>query len=171
MRSLLYVFALAAALLVAGPAHAQFSNRSAGASAVFMWLNGTAGLDTALLVGLDGSIYLENGWELITLSKFGFPYDGPSQQYVAAFAPSVGVRYLFMEERIRPYVGADINYLFVFKPANTVQLVGVGPNAGLDLFLTDSVSLGVRGQFALYVMLNQPLTTAASVSAGASFYF
>ena len=61
--------------------------------------------------------------------------------------PSAGVKYLLMEESVRPYVGLDLSYLHLFgSPVAPVDFVGLGPNIGVDWFLSDSVSIGVRAR-------------------------
>lgn len=171
MRTLLCVLGLAAALFAATPAQAQFSNRSLGLSLGFMNFNRTAGLEGGAFVGFDASYYIENGFDLVSLTKLSFPKDPGTGKRVVGLAPSVGIRYLFMEESFRPYVGNDISYLFVFRSGSTGQYVGLGPNLGFDLFVTDSVSLGLRGQYNFYIALNEKTQTSLTGSVGAAAYF
>ncbi len=159
------------ALLGAAPAHAQFDNRGLGLSLGYMSFNRTAGLDSGFFVGLDASLYIESGFELVSLTKVSFPLDPTTDKRVIGLAPSVGLRYLFLEESIRPYLGADISYLLVFKADTTPQYVGLGPNLGVDFFVSDSVSLGVRGQYNFYIALNEETQSSLILSAGAAAYF
>lgn len=171
MRSLLLVLGLSAALLVAAPARAQFANRSLGLSVGYMNFNNTASLSSTVFVGFDASLYIEGGFEVVSLTKLAFPYDPISDRRVVGLAPSLGVRYLFLEESIRPYLGADLSYLHVFKPSGDSNYVGLGPNAGLEFFVTDSISLGARAQFNVYFALNERVQTSLIFSGGASVYF
>jgi outer membrane protein len=171
MRSFLFTFGLAVALFAAAPAHAQFANRGMGLSAGYMNFNGTASLNSTVFLGFDASIYIENGFELVSLTKLAFPVDPLSGQRVVGLAPSLGFRYLFMEESLRPYVGADLSYLHLFKPQGEQNFVGVGPNAGLELFVSDSVSLGARAQLNAYLSLSEQVQTSLILSAGTSVYF
>lgn len=152
-------------------AEAQFANRSLGLSAGYIDFQRSAGLEAGAFLGLEGSLYIENGFDLVSLSKISFPRDPVSGRRVVGLAPSIGIRYLILEETVRPYVGSDISYLLVFRPESLYQYVGIGPNAGLDVFVTDSVSLGARAQYNIYVMLNEPTQRSLTLSLGAAAYF
>ncbi len=171
MRTLLCALGLATALLGSLPAHAQFANNSLGLSVGYMKFDDATGLDNALFLGLEGGLYIESGFELVSLTKISFPKDPGTDKRVIGLAPSIGLRYLFLEEELRPYAGADLSYLFVFKSATTSQYVGLGPNAGIDYFVSDSVSLGVRGQYNFYFNLNEDVQTSLAISVGAAAYF
>jgi outer membrane protein len=160
-----------AALFLATPAQAQFANRSIGLSLGYMDFNRTAGLDAGAFVGFDASLYIEGGFELVSLTKLTFPEDPGTGKRVVGLAPSVGIRYLFMEESIRPYAGTDLSYLYVFKSGSNAQYVGIGPNVGLDFFLSDALSLGLRGQYNIYIALNEDTQTSLTLSGGVAVYF
>ena len=171
MRSSLSALGLLAALLLAAPSHAQFANRSLGLSGGYINFNNTASLSNSGFLGLDASLYIEGGFEVVSLTKILFPQDPISEKRVLGLAPSIGVRYLFLEESFRPYVGADLSYLHVFKPSGDQNFVGVGPNVGLEYFVSDSISLGARVQFNIYLSLNEKTQTSFLGSAGVSVYF
>jgi outer membrane protein len=171
MRSYLHALGILAALLVAAPSYAQFANRSLGLSAGYMNFNGTASLNSTVFLGFDASLYIESGFEVVSLTKIAFPEDPISGKRVLGLAPSLGIRYLFIEESIRPYVGADLSYLHVFKDQGESNFVGIGPNAGIEFFVSDSISLGVRAQFNAYLSLSERVQTSLILSAGASVYF
>ncbi len=171
MRTLLCALGLAVALLGASPAHAQFANRSLGLSLGYMDFNRTGGLEGGYFVGFDASYYIESGFDLVSLTKLSFPKDPATDKRVVGLAPSLGIRYLFMEESFRPYAGTDLSYLFVFKSDQTAQYVGLGPNVGFDYFVTDTVSLGVRGQYNFYIALNEKTQSSLTFSMGAAAYF
>src|SRR5579863_7592175 len=146
-----WVIALSA-LLASGSAWAQFANKSIGVQAGFLSLNGVAGneLDYGLPVGLNGSLYIENGFEVVAAVGVIVVHDKISNQNILALdGPSIGVRYLFSEESVRPYVGLDLSYLQLFGTAEqpNTAFAGLGPNGGVDIFVTDSVSIGVRARF------------------------
>ena len=170
MRTCLSVLGLLAALLAA-PAHAQFANNSLGLSAGYMRFTEQAQLEPGLFLGLEASHYLDAGFELVSLSKLTLPRDPVSGDRVVGVAPSVGLRYLFAEEGVRPYAGTDVSYLLVFGSLSTLHHVGFGPNVGLDFFMNDTVSVGARAQYNFYVRLNQPLQTSLTFSLGAATTF
>lgn len=171
MRTLLCALGLAVALLGAAPAHAQFANRSLGLSLGYMDFNRTAGLEGGFFLGFDASLYIESGFDLVSLTKLTFPKDPATGKRIVGLAPSVGIRYLFLEEQFRPYAGTDLSYLFVFRANNTGQYVGLGPNVGFDFFVADTVSLGLRAQYNFYIALNEETQTSLTLSAGAAAYF
>jgi outer membrane protein len=171
MRTLLCALGLAAVLFGAAPAHAQFANRSLGLSLGYMDFKRTAGLEGGFFVGFDGSYYIESGFDLVSLTKLSFPKDPGTGKRVVALAPSIGIRYLFMEESFRPYAGTDLSYLLVFREGATGQYVGLGPNLGFDFFVTDTVSLGLRGQYNFYIALNEKTQSSLTGSVGAAAYF
>lgn len=171
MRSFCSALALLAALFLAAPAHAQFANRSLGLSAGYMNFNNTASLNSTVFLGFDASLYVESGFEVVSLTKLSFPYDPISEKRVVGLAPSLGIRYLFLEEGIRPYIGADLSYLHIFKDSGEQNFFGVGPNAGVEFFVSDSISLGARAQFNAYLSLDEAVQTSLILSAGTSVYF
>jgi outer membrane protein len=171
MRSFLHALGISVALFVAAPAQAQFANRGIGLSVGYMNFNGTDGLGGTGFLGFDASLYIENGFEVVSLTKLAFPFDPVSGKRVIGLAPSLGVRYLFMEDTVRPYVGADLSYLHVFKPRASSSFIGLGPNAGVEFFVSDSISLGARAQFNVYLSLEEQVQTSLIASAGSSVYF
>jgi outer membrane protein len=171
MRSFLYALGISVALFAAAPAHAQFANRSLGLSAGYMNFNGTASLNSTAFLGFDATLYIESGFEVVSLTKISFPKDPITGNRVVGLAPSLGIRYLFLEESIRPYVGADLSYLHVFKPQGDSNFVGVGPNAGVEFFVSDSISVGARAQYNAYVSLSEDVQTSLILSAGTAVYF
>ncbi len=171
MRSLLLALGLSVAFFAATPAHAQFANRSLGLSAGYMSFNNTATLNDTVFLGFDASLYIEGGFEAVSLTKIAFPEDPISGKRVVGLAPSLGIRYLFLEESIRPYLGADLSYLHVFKPQGDSNFFGVGPNAGIEFFVSDSISLGARAQFNVYLSLSEQVQTSLILSGGTAVYF
>jgi outer membrane protein len=147
-----------ACLGLAGEAHAQFANKSIGLQVGVLGLNNVAGneLDYGLPVGLTGSLYIENGFSVVVGAGVMVVHDQVlSTNILALDGPSAGIRYQFLEESIRPYVGLDLSYLHLFGTAlATTDFFGVGPNAGVDFFVTDSISVGLRLRFNIYVSLN-----------------
>jgi hypothetical protein len=71
---------------------------------------------------------------------------------------------------LRPYLGLDLAYLHVFL-AEESNFVGLAPNGGVDFFVSDTWSLGLRGYFNAYYWINRSLQTSLGASLGASAYF
>ena len=171
MRSFLSTLGLLAALLLATPSHAQFANHSLGLELGYLNFNNTEALGNTFFLGLDASLYIENGFEVVSLTKLMFPYDPIADTRVLGLAPSLGVRYLFLEESFRPYVGVDLSYLHLFRDAGDSNYVGLGPNLGIEYFASDSISIGLRGQLNFYFSLNEATQSTLMLSACTSVYF
>ncbi len=172
MRSLWLALGLGGALLASTPARAQFANRSLGLSVGFYKLTAN-NLDWAIPIALDGSIYIENGFEATASLDFMLLTQpcaaGPCQ--VIGLSPMLGFRYLFLEETIRPYIGLDLAYLHIFGLTAVSDYIGASPKVGCDFFTSENFSLGIVGRATFYWILNQPLNTAVGLQVKASVYF
>src|SRR4051794_29025787 len=103
--------------LFASPVRAQFANHSIGLSFGYMKLSSVSqspegnapALDWGLPIGLYGTSYLGDGWDLTyhVLQAMVLTDKVLGRQYLG-IAPSFGGRYLFSEEFFRPYLGVDL---------------------------------------------------------------
>jgi len=152
-------------LLGVQTAHAQFANKSLGLSVGYVDLNDADALDNAIPIGLMGSIYIENGFDAVLHADLMLVRDQISGNLILGWNLAPGIRYLFLEEQIRPYVGVDLSFFGLFRPAAYQQYFGLGPNVGIDFFVSDSVSLGARAVANVYLTLNRP----AQLSVGGQF--
>jgi outer membrane protein len=162
---------LLGALLASSEARAQFQNKSLGVSVGYLNPLSTGGGSIAFGIpfGVTFSYYLDNHFELVVeadgiVARQGDPIN--SNIWGLSVTP-VGVRYLFLEETLRPYVGLDASYLYFFSPQSTSagvtsvlgsdgsrDFVGVGPTAGIDYFISDTVTVGLKARFNVYISLN-----------------
>jgi len=167
------LFALLAALFWAAPASAQFSNRSLGLTVGYMDIDDADRLDNGIPIGLMGSLYIENGFEAVAHFDVMILREqiASGNKQVVGIAPSIGIRYLFSEEQIRPYAGLDLSFLLTFRDAGVKSYFGLGPNLGIDFFVSSSVSLGVRAQYNLYLTLNSPIQNSIAGQVVAATYF
>ena len=176
-------------LLAATEANAQagsFANRSLGLGVSgFGIVSGDAvGIDWGVPITLEGGFYIESGFEVFLRIPLMFahqlfgvpPTNGPG--IVLASGGQFGLKYMFLEESIRPYVTLHLAGLYFVRDAQTqTQLtnffMGPGIGAGLDFFVAESVSLGVRSYFDMYVTLNvtNPLSFSLGAGAAATTYF
>ncbi|MFT3707191.1 MAG: hypothetical protein QM817_05925 [Archangium sp.] len=186
MRKTLSLWVLVAGLAVSSNAFAtaSFANRNLGLGvsgfAVFGDTTAMA-IDWGVPITLEGGLYLESGFELylkipllFARQKFGVTADnGPG--IVIASGGQFGARYLFLEESIRPWVGIHLSGIYFVRDAAAVQLpnffIGPGTAVGVDFFVSDSISLGVKGYFDMFVTLNKNPTFAAGGGAYATTYF
>lgn len=166
MRKTLRFAVMAAVLCSAAPSFAQnFANRSIGLSVSVQKLLGPSifGVDLVVPIALEGGMYLENGFEIylrpqffitqvLTGAKLADGTVGPG--IVVGGGGQFGVRYLFLEESIRPYVGLHLAVLILGTAPSILGAPGVGANVGCDFFVSDSVSLGVRVPVDLYLRFN-----------------
>ena len=169
-------------MLVAGEAHAQFANRSLGAGVGYVKLfggssvTGATGVDYALPLTLEGSLYIENGFDifarvpLMLVSVTSGAATASGAGLVFGTGGHLGVRYLFSEENLRPYAGIELAG-YVLLAQTTVVFIGPGVVAGVDYFIADTVSIGARGFFDLFIELNVPLRPALGAGASVAVYF
>lgn len=186
MRKTLSLLVLVAGLSFSSNAlaSASFANRNLG-----LGVSGFAvlGDTTAMLISwgvpitLEGGLYLESGFELylkipllFAQQKVGVVNGGPG--IVIASGGQFGARYLFLEESIRPWVGIHISGIYFVRDSMALMglpnfFIGPGAAAGCDFFVSDSISLGVKGYFDMFVTLNSPPTFALGGGAYATTYF
>lgn len=152
----------------------SFANRSLGVGlGGFKLLGETPLIDWGAPLTLEGGLYLENGWDfylrvpLMLLKQNA----NPDQPLIFAFGGQLGVRYLFLEESVRPYLGAHLAGLYLVRDALPNYFVGPGANAGLEFFVVESISIGARAYVDLYLNLNQPPGFSVGGALYATTYF
>lgn len=172
MRRAFFALAAAVVSLAASPAQAQFANKSIGFSLGYMRLfNDQVPIDYGIPIGIEGSLYIENGFDVLAHFQAMVVNDRSTNTQLVGIAPTVGVRYLFSEESTRPYGGADVSFLHIFGTTQYANFVGLGPNVGVDHFVSDSVTLGLRVQYNLYLGLNTPVEQSLGASALVATWF
>jgi hypothetical protein len=165
------------ALLAADPALAQFANRHIG-----LELSPTRFTDHEITAGLsatlDGSTYLDDGFEVGLRVPFALFTTTVSSQQRFGTGGQLYARYLFSQERLRPWVDLELDVLYIFRnnvDASTQQQVFWGPGAslGLDYLVTDSVAIGARAIFTLYIAVDNDTLLRPSYGGtiNVSFYF
>ena len=178
MRKTLVSVAMLGCVLATSEAHAQFANKSLGVSPAFFKIFAND-INWAIPLTIDGSFYIENGFDVfahIPVAIFSTVYADPNTGtvnpsfLVFGTGAQLGVRYLFMEETIRPYLGLQASIMFVFTNPTTF-FGGPGIVGGLDIFLSDTVSLGPRAFFDLFLELNRPVRYQVGGAVSISVYF
>lgn len=180
MRKTLAHLVVLLAVMAAPVASAQFQNRSVGVGVSVMKLAAdTEPIDWGVPLTLEATLYIENGFDLylhvpvmMLYQKIGVTADGKGG-FVLATGGQFGVRYLFSEESVRPWVGLELAGLYIFREtaAGPSFMGGPGVMAGLDYFVADSVSIGGRAFFDLFLTLNQPLRFNFGGGIAAAAYF
>ncbi len=170
-------------------ASASFANRSLGAGVSFIKIVGESSLGTDWFVpiSLEGGLYIDNGFEVflrpqffLAQATFGAPTPSGAGLVIGG-GGQLGVRYLFLEESIRPYMGLHLSAIVLSRCPSTVpcsemqtQAVaypGAGVEVGSDFFVGESVSLGIRGLVDLYIQLNRPVMFGIGGGLYATTYF
>jgi outer membrane protein len=178
---------LALSLLLATSAHAtSFANRGLGLGVGFMKLftDDSSVPEFAVPLWLEGSYYAENGFDVyvrIPLALASVKIGAPTASgagLVVATGGQFGVRYLFMEETVRPFVSLHLSGIYVIRPTQqgvidvgSNLLAGPGVGAGVEYFVGDSVSLQLRGFFDWFIALNTPQRFSLGGTLTASTYF
>lgn len=139
------------ALLGARSAHAQVPEAGLGLVVGYASVNrAVAGIAHAFPFSLQGTLYLDRRLELIAeLPVQLLRLDGRSG-VVVGIAPSLGIRYLFWDELIRPYLGLQLGYLRLFDIDGASNFVGPALNLGIEVLATETVAIGVRSQFNIW---------------------
>jgi outer membrane protein len=156
MRNLNLKLVLLAGLLGAIPANAtaSFANRSLGLGLTGFKLFGESGnIDWGVPISLEAAYYIENGFELylrVPAMVLSQPLLVPP--VIFGTGGQFGLRYLFMEESIRPFINFHLAGLVFFREPKVV-FAGPGAGAGIEFFVGDSVSLGLRAYGDLFVTL------------------
>ncbi len=174
MRSFMCVAAFCVALLGATEARAQFANRSLGVSVGYFRITDSndKGFEWAVPLSLEASLYIESGFDVVLRIPLMLVTERITGLQSFATGGQLGVRYLFSEESLRPYIGIDLAYLHVFREQGlTMDYVGLGPHLGVDYFVNETISIGARGYTDAYWMLNQNVWFAYGVQVVAATYF
>jgi outer membrane protein len=177
---------LASSLLLSCAAHAtSFANRGLGLGLGYSHIvtDDPVVPDWAIPLWLEGSYYAENGFDVylrVPIALAQVPIGAPpagGAGIVVAMGGQFGVRYLFLEETIRPFVSVHISGIYVIRPTNndvsigSNLLVGPGVGAGLEYFVADSVSIQARGFFDWFIALNAPQRFSLGGTVTVATYF
>ncbi|MCL2011752.1 MAG: porin family protein [Cystobacterineae bacterium] len=170
MRAFFWI-SLVAALCFAAPAQAQYANKSLGISLGGMGFSAREEpVRWGIPLNLEASLYIENGWDVGMQVPLLFLVDKTNKWYFT-LGTSFNFRYLFMEERIRPYLGAQLGFIYIFRQDNSSFFLDIGPILGVDFFISNSVSIGPRFFSSLYWALNERVRISYGAVIAAHVYF
>jgi outer membrane protein len=148
-----------ACLLFGGTASAQFNNTALGVGPLF---SSVVGQGPQYGLHFEYARYLESSFELfarapVLLVEVPVGADTPTGQgRVFGTGLSLGARYLFHEDTLRPWVGLQLSSSVLITTPQVSWYLGGGPSAGLDWVVSDSILLGARGTYDVFVELNRP---------------
>lgn len=172
MRTGILGFSLTVVALLSFPAKAQYANKSLGVGFGYSRINADAQVEWALPIHLEGTLYIENGFEVFAHVPLMIMFERATNRAIVGAGVDLGVRYLFLEESFRPYVGLQGGFLYINRDnGQSKVLFGPGAALGFEYFVNDSISIGPRGFFNLFIALNEPLRWSYGASLGASAYF
>jgi outer membrane protein len=169
MRTVLAVAVIGLGLLLATPARAQFQNHSIGIRVGYIWESDDLNLQPTFPIpafGINGSYYIENGFDIFAALDFGIQRNVPYQNQTFVIYPEVGVRYFFWEDYFRPYAGVQMSYIHTFfnnddsgNPVTDVtdNLLGAGVMGGVEYSLTDQLAIGGSLELVALWWLNTPV--------------
>jgi outer membrane protein len=156
LRSLVACLALVAS--TPAWATASFANKELGlgVGGFGLFPSGDAHVEWGVPATLEGGFYLESGFALYLRIPFML-LKQTTGELVFGMGGQLGVRYLLLEEAVRPYVMLHLAALVLNRDATSIPNVFAGPGTGfgVDFFVTDSVSLGLRATADLYLTLTQ----------------
>jgi len=89
-------------------------------------------------------IYIENGFEMGLQIPLLVLFDTSTSRQYFTTGLSLHFRYLFSEEYLRPYAGAQLGGIYIFGRDNRSLFFDIGPIVGIDFLVSDSWSIGPR---------------------------
>ena len=158
-RSHLRIFVL---LLTAAPAvaHAQYAAHSLGLSPQ---VTSALGTRTGMFgVSIEFSNYLQSSFEFfarvpLLIAEVAVGADTPDGAgRVFSTGGSFGVRYLFLETAVRPWVGLQLSGVVLVTKPEVTWFLGAGASVGVEWVLDESWSIGARGVYDVFIDLNRP---------------
>lgn len=177
MRKTLAVLVVGSALFLGSEAQAQFANKSLGLSVGFLSIQGDRNLQFALPLTVDGTMYVENGFDVylhVALMLVQVSVGAPTangQGLVFGFGGHLGIRYLFSEESFRPWLGLELAGAGLLVQPSAFGFGGPGVAGGIDYFVADTVSIGARAYFDLFIELNRPIRPSIGGAVSVATYF
>ncbi len=172
-RSTLAAAAFVGCLASASSAHAQFANHSIGFQASYLFIDPLVQAGNGPDIGLEATLYLESGFELYFRVLAGIHQNltiTPHPSAVGIF-PALGLRYLFSEEQLRPYVGLTVAFMHFFGDNLPGAIFGVSPNAGLEYFFEANTAVGLQAEYHRLLALNEPGGNAFALVAKIAWSF
>ena len=183
-RRLVLACVVVSSWLLAAPAEAQFF-RNNGIGVQFGWkglgstfdgLTGQKIWNTTDQATVGMGYYQALGYQLwfdILQAEIGMGAEriAPEGRDIApifSFSATTGVRYIFLEERFRPFIGAHVQYLQILPVAadpdipinaltgNAPFWVGLRLGGGVEYFFGDDISLIAGLHLAGFAGLNEP---------------
>lgn len=149
-----------AGLLTSTLAHAQYAPHSLGLGPQVSAVVGTGRVMGG--ISLEGTQYLEEGFELfirvpVLIAETPVGADTVSGAgRVFSTGGSLGVRYLFLDGLVRPWVALQLSGLVLLTKPEALWFLGPGTTVGIDWVLSDSWSIGARAIYDVFIDLNGP---------------
>jgi outer membrane protein len=181
MRTVLKLVLIVGLATASTASATSFANRGLGLGLGFMKIfrDDPTVPDFAIPLWLEGSYYTENGIDVyvrIPLALASVPIGAPPNGgagLVFAIGGQFGLRYLFLEETVRPFVSLHLSGIYVVVPMQSGGvnigsnlLAGPGVGAGLEVFVFESVSLQARGFLDWFVGINCGLSNCQRFNVG-----
>ena len=167
-----FLLALAIAA-TAWPAQAQYAPNSTGLSVMAVPGNDTLRLDPQFGLGLSGTRQIAVGhwsWMYRAVIAATTRIDDPARTTMLPAWISTGLRYDFLDDRMRPFAVLSGTYYQLTNapadfPAGT-YMAGAGMRAGIEQFLHSEISLQLDfgGTWFLQLDRKDPLTLDAVLS-------
>jgi outer membrane protein len=171
MRKMMSLLVVCAGLIsTSASATASFAPRELGLGVGSFALlpHGADQVSWGLPITLEAGYYVDSGFDLYLRVPLML-LQQVSGTTILATGGQFGLRYLFMEESIRPYVMLHLAGIYFFRDAATQGpnfYAGPGTGVGVDFFVADSISLGIRGTADLFLTLNAKVNVLFALGGG-----
>lgn len=172
-RTALCAIAFATCALAPCLARAQFANHSIGLEVGGLYIANPSAqnIGSGGGIGIDSTLYIESGFDLVFRVLLTINRQWQPEANVIGILPTVGFRYLFSEDTIRPYLGLSLAYLGMLTGAADTSHVNVVPTAGVEFFVSNNTALSIQAEYHLIIALNSPLEHAIVGLARVGWYF
>ncbi len=176
-----YAMAVVAVLTAAEVKAQSYGNRTIGLGFGYTSIQSDVEpIKWAIPITLEGGYYIESGFDIylriplmMAYTAVGLGPSGTSGGLVIGTGGQFGIRYLFLEESLRPYAGLHLSGIYFFRDSALGPNFQFGPgvSAGLEYFVGESISVGARGFFDFFIVLNAPVRFALGGGLAVTTYF
>jgi outer membrane protein len=157
---------LVASALASTHALAQYENHALSLSVGYVALHQGVVIVPGIAGGVGWTDYIDGGFEWTANADAMLLPEPDMTGNIFGVSGGPGLRYLFLQESIRPWVGVALGYLLLFRSDQSWSHLGLGPSLGLDVFLTRQISLGLKVRLDFYGVLRDRDPISLQISSG-----
>jgi hypothetical protein len=175
-RALLVASVVAASLAASEEAQAQYRNFTFGFEGGYIYQGKNTQLSRSNFgIGMFGGWKASRNWWFYGRSLLSFPkqLDNSPNTVIVLHAVPASVRYYFLTDRLRPWVGITNSFQLLLNTTDAIQRTawwGPGANAGVEIKLRRDMYLGLEGDVFHMFNFNGPDVQVASATVQVIFF-